>query len=495
MGFVPRVLIVDDEETACDAFARMLPRDRYVCELASTAARADQCMRRTTFGVVVTMVHMGGFDLLDRLQRDRPTLPVILVSTSPGIPEAVDAMKRGAFHYLTKPCPEAEIVAAVDAAIAARRRAPASPSDGFGLLPPRDKGAPEGRRPPAIHANMELVGAGGAMRKLRETIALVAASSAPVLITGESGTGKELVARAVHAGSARRAGAFVAVNASAIPGDLLEAEIFGHARGGFTGAVEARSGLLTQASGGTLLLDEIGDMPLDLQAKILRVLQFGEVRPVGSDRAHHVDVRVIAATHRDLPALVRERRFREDLYYRLDVLPIAVPPLRERREDIPALVEHHLTEALLRSPSSPVRSIGQDALDILMAAPWPGNVRELASAVERLTVFGREERIEAHHLSDLCLGLAGAPEEKEPPPPELPGSPVLTMQRLKRAYAEQVLKQTGGNKQQAAEILNVDLSTLYRWEREDKRSARDGARRGRGARAGTSKKGAMPLDE
>jgi two-component system, NtrC family, response regulator HydG len=504
MSFVPRVLIVDDEETAPEAFARMLPRERYVCEVAPTVARADQCMRRSTFDVVVAVVHMDGLALLDRVKRDRPSLSVILLSARAGIQEAVDAIKRGAFHYLAKPCAEAEFIAAVDGAIAARRRSPASPSDGFGILPAqppgRDKSSPDERRAPAIHTNMELVGAGRAMSKLRETIGLVAASSAPVLITGASGVGKELVARAIHAESLRRAGAFVAVNTSAIPGDLLEAEIFGHARGGFTGAVEARKGLLTQASGGTLLLDEIGDMPLDLQAKILRVLQFSEVRPVGSDRAHHVDVRMIAATHRDLPALVHEGRFREDLYFRLNVLPVAVPPLHERREDIPALVAHHLAQALLRSPGSPVRSIGTDALEILMAAPWPGNVRELASAVERIVVFCHDEEVAARHLSDLSLGAPAA----GPPP----AAPTWTMQRVKRAYAEQVLAQTGGNKQRAAEILNIDLSTLYRWERVDKSSPeagldiadaappaeRPGARRrGRRSRDPASKK--VPLEE
>ena len=181
------------------------------------------------------------------------------------------------------------------------------------------------------------------------------------------------------------------MNTSAIPHELLESEIFGHVRGGFTGAVQARKGLLTEADGGTLLLDEIGDMPIGLQAKLLRVLQFGDVRPVGGDRAHQVDVRVIAATHRDLPALVREGRFREDLYFRLNVLPVFVPPLRDRREDIPALVAHLLAEARQRAPNSPVRSIGPEALRALTQAPWPGNVRELASVIERAVVFGADE--------------------------------------------------------------------------------------------------------
>jgi two-component system response regulator HydG len=307
------------------------------------------------------------------------------------------------------------------------------------------------------------------MIALREAIDLVAASSAPVLITGESGAGKEMVAQAIHAHSTRHGRPFVAVNTSAIPSDLLEAEIFGHARGGFTGAAQSRKGLVTEASGGTLLLDEIGEMQLGLQAKLLRVIQFGEVRPVGSDHAHHVDVRVIAATHRDVPSLIREGRFREDLYFRLNVLPIVVPPLRERREDIPSLVTHFLAEARKRSPGSPVQSMDGGALEVLCGAPWPGNVRELASVIERLVVFGREERIEARHVSFLAQSA-----------PQQPGRWVgwtndtpWTLRRLMQEYTEHVLTQTGGNKQRAAEILDVDLSTLYRWERSRKGSLED----------------------
>ena len=255
-----------------------------------------------------------------------------------------------------------------------------------------------------------------------------------------------------------RAARSFAVNTSAIPRELLEGEIFGHARGGFTGAVQARKGLLTEADGGTLLLDEIGDMTFDLQAKLLRVLQFGDVRPVGSDRVHHVDVRVIASTHRDLPALVKAGRFREDLYFRLDVLSVHVPPLRERREDIPALAAHFLAKACERAPASPVRRIGSDALRALSERAWPGNVRELASSIERAVVFGVDEMIDVGHL---------APDSGAVPESGWPfsiGSP-WTLQRLSRTYAEWVLAQTGGNKHRAAEIMGIDLSTLYRWQR------------------------------
>ena len=304
------------------------------------------------------------------------------------------------------------------------------------------------------------------MRRLQTTIDLVARSSAPVLVTGETGVGKELVARAIHARSARASKPFIAVNTSAIPQELLEGEIFGHARGGFTGAIQARKGLLTEADGGTLLLDEIGDMSFGLQAKLLRVLQFGDVRPVGSDRIHHVDVRIIASTHQDLPALITAGRFREDLYYRLHVLSVHVPPLRERLEDIPALAAHFLAQACQRAPTSPVRSIGRDALRALAERAWPGNVRELASSIERAVVFGVDEMIDERHLS------SGPKAEREPVSGwPFPVTAPWTLQRLSRAYAEWVLGQTGGDKQRAAEILGVDLSTLYRWRR--KASDRD----------------------
>ena len=305
--------------------------------------------------------------------------------------------------------------------------------------------------------SVELIGRGPAMRVLQTAIDRVAAAGAPVMITGETGVGKELVARAIHARGPRHDGPFVAVNSSSIPQELLEGEVFGHVRGAFTGAALSRRGLMTEADGGTLLLDEIGDMPIALQAKLLRVVQFGDVRPVGSDRTHHVDVRVIAATHRDLPALIRDGRFREDLYFRLNVLPVFVPPLRDRREDIPALAAHFLAEAGKRTPHSALRSIGPAALRRLMEAPWPGNVRELASAIERLVVFGEDEM--------------AAPEIQSVPKsaPQLPwssGEATWTLRSLSRAYTDWVLVQTGGDKERTAKILGIDLSTLYRWQRE-----------------------------
>ncbi len=442
----PRLLIVDDDRDMREALSALFASDGPVCEVAASAASALELVDRQTFDAVVSVVRMDGMDgleLLDRLKVSHPALPVVVVTAAGGVHQAVDAIKRGAFGYAIKPFDLSELKAIVASAVDARQH----PIESI-RLSEAASGA----------TDMALVGDGPAMRVLQTQIDFVARSTAPVLITGETGVGKELVARAIHARSARSTRPFVAVNTSAIPHELLEGEIFGHAKGGFTGAIQARKGLLTEADGGTLLLDEIGDMSFGLQAKLLRVLQFGDVRPVGSDRVHHVDVRVLASTHRDLPALIKEGRFREDLYFRLDVLSVQVPPLRDRPEDIPALAAHFLAQACKRAPTSPVRSIGREALRALSERAWPGNVRELASSIERAVVFGVDEMIDENQLAPAPLV---GPSWGWPFPPQAP----WTLQRLSRAYAEWALEHTGGDKQRAAEILGVDLSTLYRWRR------------------------------
>ncbi len=441
-----RLLIVDDDTETRETLGTLFAVDGHACELAADAEAALQAVDRRLPDLVICDVRMdgmNGFELLDRIKRAHPSLQVILMTGQGAIDDAVTAVKHGAFEYLTKPCDADKLRSAVTAALAER-----------------GEGEPARRsRSPAALASqdVDLVGTGPAMRALERSIGLVAASSAPVLITGETGVGKELVARAIHARGSRGDGPFVAVNASAIPHDLLESEMFGHVRGAFTGSSQPRKGLATEADGGTLLLDEIGDMPAALQSKLLRVLQFGEVRPVGSDRGHHVDVRVIAATHRDLPALIRAGEFREDLYFRLDVLPVFVPPLREHPEDIPALAAHFLAAARQRVVHARLESLGEEELRALAAAPWPGNVRELESAIERAVVFG----------SDVL------PVRRHPSPPGGPAAPSWpfagdapwSLRRLSRVYTEWVLEQTCGDKEQAASILGVNMSTLYRWER------------------------------
>jgi two-component system, NtrC family, response regulator HydG len=444
-----RVLIVDDDAEMREALAHVFSGGGLGCELAGDAIAALEVVDRQIFDAVVcdvVMEGMTGLELLDRVKRTHPALPVILITGKGGVQQAVDAIKRGAFEYMVKPFRGNDLRRVVASAIDERHQPVAN--------------ARLSQRPFTV-GKPEIVGTAPAMRTLQTVIGLVARSSAPVLILGETGAGKELVARAIHDRSARCDRPFVAVNMSAIPEDLLEAELFGHVRGAFTGAAQPRKGLFTEADGGTLLLDEIGDLSISLQVKLLRVLQSGDVRPVGSDRTHHVDVRVIAATHKNLPALVEDGRFREDLYFRLDVLPVFVPPLRDRREDIPALAAYFLAQACQRTPLSPVRSIGPDALRKLSEASWPGNVRELASSIERAVVFGVDEMIDSNQLSVASNRVA---THSWPFPSHAP----WTLRLLNRTYAEWVLAETGGNKERAAEILGIDLSTLYRWQRAEK---------------------------
>ncbi len=460
----PRVLIVDDDLETSDQLSALLDRDGYSCERANNGLDALQAVARQPFDIVVSdirMEGMSGLDLLDRLTKIHPLLPVILCTGFSGIAGAVDATKRGAFQYLVKPYELPELEAIMTSALRERRVAALSASGEIKLSLARTRGrslpAHNGMSAPPV-----LLGADPAMRVLQEGIASVAASSAPVLILGESGTGKDLVARAIHAAGARRDHRFVAVNVSAIPEHLLESELFGHVRGAFTGASEARRGLLAEAHGGTVFLDEIGDMAIGLQAKLLRVLQFGELRPVGSNSVHCVDVRFVAATHRDLPKLIEAGQFREDLYFRIRVLPITVPPLRERRGDIVSLAKHFLEGAQRRTPTSPVVALGADAERILSSAAWPGNVRELESTIERLVVFGKGATISASELYFLS----------QAPPLGTERPDLASLRDVSERHVAKVLLATHGDKRRAAEILGIDLSTLYRWKQRKPASSR-----------------------
>lgn len=444
-----RILIVDDDAPMVHWLSESLINEGYSCETALSRQHALEVLRKLECDVVICDVRMKGmseFELLDQLKALQPHLPVIVGTVGGSVAEAVQAMKRGAYQYIPKPFVIQDVASWVDEAVEATE---ASRQIHRTTRPPRGlAGVMSG----------ELVHESEVMRELVQSIALVARSSAPVLIFGESGTGKERVAHAIHAGGPRANRPFVAVNSSAIPEALLESEVFGHVRGAFTGATQARRGLLLEADGGTLLLDEIGDMPIMLQPKLLRVMQFGETRPVGSDRFGHVDVRIIAATHRDLGALVRDGRFREDLRYRLNVIPLVVPPLRDRREDIAPLVTQFLEEARERTPESPVEAISEEAMTRLVQADWPGNVRELENAIERLVVLGRESVITARDLAPAHERLPG---ESWTAMESVP----WTLKQMNLRYLDWVLARTQGDKVRAAGILNIDLSTLYRWAR------------------------------
>jgi two-component system, NtrC family, response regulator HydG len=435
-----RILVVDDDLDTARAVAEELSDLPSQCEIAVSGAAALAVCRHLEFDAMVTDVRMDGIDGLDlitRVQRMQPGLPVVVLTGDASIAAAVDAVKRGAHQFLEKPCEGDVLRDAVSAAIAARTR-------------------PSVRLDPAVPVSTEkLLGQSKAMSELRARIELIGRADSAVLIQGETGTGKELVARAIHACSARRSGPFVSVNASAIPEALLESELFGHVRGAFTGATHAHRGLFAEAHTGVLLLDEIGDMPLPLQAKLLRVLQSGEVRPVGGDRPTQVDVRVIAATHRRLASLAKEGKFRSDLFYRLNVVHISVPPLRERPDDIPELASAFLELARSRAPESPARAIAPDLLDVLVQASWIGNVRELESAIERLVVFAQREVLTA---ADLAMQI-----DETPPSQREPSDPNL--EALIQRHVGRILEDCAGNKALAAKLLGIDLSTLYRWQR------------------------------
>jgi two-component system, NtrC family, response regulator HydG len=428
--------------------ARYLSSFAFTTECAGSGAEAIERFASEPPDVVVTDLRMkdvDGLDVLEAMKRINPVVPVVIMTAFGAIDSAIEAMRRGAFHYLTKPFEMEVMRMLVERAC-------------------RDKALRQEnhllRR--AIRDRFSvrnLLGESGPMRKLRALIERVAGASSPVLVSGETGTGKELVAKAVHAEGSRSDAPFVAVNCAALPESLLETELFGHARGAFTGASQARKGLVVEANGGTLFLDEIGDMALALQAKLLRVLQSGEVRAVGGEAVRTVDVRCIAATHRDLKTLVRQGQFREDLFFRLDVLRLRVPPLRERREDIPALVEHFLERCARRVPQGSMTGFTPEAFDLLHKYAWPGNVRELENLIERLAVTTTSRHVGVAEIreavrwirpGDLVTDLL-----KEP----------MTLAELQDRYIEAVLEKADGNKVRAAELLGIDLSTVYRRQR------------------------------
>jgi two-component system response regulator HydG len=373
-------------------------------------------------------------------------VPVVIMTAFGAIESAVEAMRRGAFHYITKPFGLDVLRELVERA--GRERALAAEN---ALLR---------RMLKESDATRTLRGESFAMRQIRALVGKMADSSSAVLITGETGTGKEVVARAIHGGGHRAERPFIAINCAALPEALLESHLFGHARGAFTGADTDRRGLFVEAQGGTVFLDEIGDLPLALQGKLLRVLQAGEVRPVGTEATLTVDVRCIAATRKDLSQLVEQGLFRQDLFFRLDVLRVRVPALRDRTDDIPALVEHFLRNSRERSPQSVLAGVAPDALALLSACDWPGNVRQLENLIERLVVTASSPLA---CLDDVREALGPTPGTTDPIP-RLVQNP-LKLDELVERYIAGVLRSVGGSKPKAAQILGVDASTLYRREK------------------------------
>ena len=458
-GAPARLLLVDDDEAACRLLAEVLEREAYEVVRALSVAEAQARLDDAgPFDAVLTDLRMPGASGLDlvRIVRERDPAAIVFVLTAFGDASAAgEAIRAGAYDFVSKPYDIVEVRQALARALSRRGLAPR---------------AAEGERPAQEEElDPELIGHSPAIIGVMKTVARAAPSQANVLILGETGTGKELVARTVHRYSERSKGKFVAVNCSALAEGLLESELFGHIKGAFTGAAAARPGHFREADRGTLFLDEIGDISPALQARLLRVLQEHEVVPVGSETPVKVDVRVIAATHRDLGALVREGRFREDLYYRLHVVAVQLPPLRERRQDIPLLIDHFLRSLARRHDRGPV-AVDSDAQAILLSHDWPGNVRELHNVLERALVLAEQDVIGPEHLP---LDRRAAP----PPAPESGGGTgagaaddeaQLTLAQVERRHVLRVLKSTGGNRERAARVLDISRRTLtrmlQRWE-------------------------------
>jgi DNA-binding NtrC family response regulator len=439
-----RALIAEDNEDMRDLIQEVLEDAGYETIAASNGRQALAHIEKENevIDLVITdvrMPEMTGDELLAKVRELRAETPVIVITAFGSVEQAVEMVKAGAYQYLTKPFDNRDILRLVEEAMegSAAQREQARLRREKPATPPR------------------LIGASRPMRDLFDHIALAARSASTVLIIGESGTGKELVARGIHEMSGRK-GAFVPVNCAAIPAELIESELFGHTGSAFTGARQPRAGLIEASDGGTLFLDEVGELPSPVQPKLLRSLQEGAVRRVGANAEKPVDLRVVAATNRDLEQDVSSGRFREDLFWRLNVIRLKAPPLRDRSFDIPLLVEHFVnkaTEAMKRT----ALDVSSEALAILTAYSWPGNVRELENAIERAIAFARGTVITPNDLPERVRSSGGAAvliarsvEQN------------LTMRELEREYILEVLRRTDGNKSRAAELLGLDRKTLYR---------------------------------
>ncbi len=472
---VPTVLIADDDRSIRTVLTQALGRAGYQVRTTASAATLWRWVEDGEGDVVITDVIMpdeNGLDLIPRIRRIRPELPVIVMSAQSTLTTAVQATQRGAFDYLPKPFDLADLLAVVDRAL---------------KQPVQLMGAPAPK--PSPDDNLPLIGRSSAMQEIYRIIARLTTTDLTVMISGESGAGKELVARALHDYGRRRAGPFIALNMAAIPRELIESELFGHERGAFTGATNRHTGRFEQANGGTLFLDEIGDMPPEAQTRLLRVLQEGEFSTVGGRQPIRANARIIAATHRDLRGLIRNGQFREDLYYRLNVVPIRLPPLRERADDIPALAQHFLSKA--QQEGLPGKTIDAGAMAMLAAYRWPGNVRELENLIRRLAALVPQPVItEAILAQELNEHAAVAQTPQKPAGDEADtlaevverhvarllaairesGEEGVLYERalaeLERPLIRMTLAETRGNQIRAAALLGLNRNTLRKKIRE-----------------------------
>ena len=450
------IVLVEDDRGLRELLQEELEGAGYRVSACADAESAQQILLDDTPALLISDLRLpgaDGFSLLPTVRQCSSPPAALIITAFGSVQQAVKALQSGADDFLTKPLEMDHFLLTVSRLLE-NRQLRTEVQHYRSLL--------------AVKQFNGIIGQSPAMQQLFHQIRQIASADGPVLVQGESGTGKELVARALHDQSGRRDGPYMVVNCGGIPGELMESEFFGHAAGAFTGARTQRAGLFQQADGGSLMLDELGEMPLALQAKLLRVLQDGRMRPVGSDHEIHVDVRIIAATNRNLTEAVTDGRFREDLFYRLETFALQVPPLRARGEDVQHLAEFFLTRFNTRQQAQ-IKGFSNEALAILQSYPFPGNVRELQNAVERAATFCDSPLIEPQHLPQR---LREQPSER-PSADTLHATPVMPQQgepdgmppleTVQRSYIRQVLHATGGNKRRAAEILGITRRTLYRW--------------------------------
>jgi len=438
----PTILIVDDERNTREGLQRAL-QDRYNVLLAEDSQKAVQTLESAPVDVMLTDLRMPGVDGMGLLRRamSLSNPPVCIMMTAYGsIENAVQAMQAGAYHYVTKPVNLDELELVIQRALHSRR----IETENVNLHEQIDR----------KYGLENLIGESSTMRQLFETVQQVAPSRATVLITGETGTGKELIAKAIHNLSPRKNGPFIAVHAAALPSTLLESELFGHEKGAFTGAMERRTGRFELADGGTLFLDEVSELEPPIQVKLLRVLEERAFERVGGSKTLQVDVRLVAATNKDLKKLVTEGKFRDDLFYRLSVVAVDLPPLRERRDDIPLLVKAFLDE-FSRENNKQVRELTPEALNVLLAYDWPGNVRELRNAIEQMVVLARTERLTVRDLPAAIRGSADLTKINVV-------RAGMTVEEAERQLIVQALKETEGNRTKAAQKIGISRRTLHR---------------------------------
>jgi DNA-binding NtrC family response regulator len=440
-----RILVVDDDKETCELVTELLEHSGFTVTALTSAVEALARVVEEDFDAVLTdlgMAEMDGIVLCQRILEARPDMPVVVGTGQGSLEAAIGAMRAGAYDFVTKPFDPKLLGLSLSRAVQNHR------------LRSELKRL---RQNIASLASPGFIGRSPAMRRVSELVARVADSDASVLIQGETGTGKELVARLIHSSAKRRAGPFVAVNCAAVPHALIESELFGHARGAFTDARTQRTGLFLEANGGTLFLDEIGELPLETQPKLLRALQERTVRPVGANTEQPFDVRVVAATNRDLEYEVFEKRFREDLYYRINVVTIELPPLRNRGGDVLEIAQHLLARFAERA-GKPALVLSPGAAEKLVAYSWPGNVRELENCLERGVALARFDQVTVEDLPEKIREFRA---EKFVVAADDP-TEVVTLEQLEKSYILRVLSLMGGNKSQAAQLLGVDRRTLYR---------------------------------